>query len=1103
MFVGREAQLSELRERLDAALAQRGSLIILAGDSGIGKTYLADRFAREAEDQGFRVHWGRGWQGGGAPAYWPWIQVFRSIMGPDPVERLPSWLDDQTRSYFALILPEIQTDETPDDSEQARFMLFDSVARFLKREAEQQPILIVLDDLHLLDTPSLQMLEFLSRELHTGRVLVVASLREPAPQSDPPGALIGRISREAITMYLTGLDASQARQLIEASGSEAPSNDVVDRLHEVTQGNPLFLSELVRLLTVEGRFDERALKAESVPIPSGIRRAIRQRLSQVDAETANLLRAAAVVGHRFDVHVLARITELSPVRTRGLLEASAAASLVARAGETSDTWTFSHVLVHDVLYEDLPGDARMRLHLLIGEALEKDIRGEPEELVDRLAYHFGEAAPIGGADRALAYSSRAGARSMKVFAYEDAAAHYEQALAILDLEDAPDPRVRPTLLLGLGNARNRAGDIQGSRSAFRSAANAARKLGDARLLADAAFGYGRETFVSGEVDEELIELLEEALQLAGDGDDATRLALLMRLAVELYYTDDIDRRVALADEAVRIARKLGDPTALKRALSAQALAGAGPDNLEVRLRAGTEIIQIAKQLKVHELATDGYLNRIGALLELGEPADADAELARYAKLAERLRQPAHLWFAIVVRAARALMEGRFEAGERLMGEALELGELVRGDEAGQYHAVQRFALLWETRREELGEVEEPLRLLAEGHQALPAFRAMLLAVHLALGRRRLAEAGIAGLREEGLAGLPRNLGWLAALALIAETVSSLDDDLTAVELYDLLLPYEDHNVVYDWSVACFGSAARYLGLLASTLDRPDDAVRHLDSAVATNFRMGARPQAARAQLELAVVLASRDDAGDRDRAKQLLADARDGFRDLGMTTELERTEGLLGRIGEAPISLGEQDAALPSVFRREGEYWSVSFEGDAFRLKDAKGLSYLARLLAEPGREFHALDLFTSSAGGSEPAAQEGLTVSSGESAGPLLDPEAKAAYRRRLEDLDEEIEEAEANNDPERAAKSTEERDFLVRELAAAVGLGGRDRPSDSAAERARVNVTKAIRSAVRRVEEHSKTLGQHLERTLRTGTFCSYRPDPRSPVTWRVQAR
>jgi hypothetical protein len=190
------------------------------------------------------------------------------------------------------------------------------------------------------------------------------------------------------------------------------------------------------------------------------------------------------------------------------------------------------------------------------------------------------------------------------------------------------------------------------------------------------------------------------------------------------------------------------------------------------------------------------------------------------------------------------------------------------------------------------------------------------------------------------------------------------------------------------------------------------------------------------------------------------------------------------------------------VFRREGEYWTIAFEGDAFRLRDLKGLRYVARLLAEPDREFHVLDLAATESrpdvleGGAEPS----LESSGLGDAGEVLDPRAKAAYRSRLAELEEEIEEARGFGDAERAARADEEREFIAREIARAVGLGGRDRRAASSSERARGSVTRAIRAALARVREHSPALGRHLDRTIGTGTFCSYAPDPRALVDWRL---
>jgi hypothetical protein len=189
------------------------------------------------------------------------------------------------------------------------------------------------------------------------------------------------------------------------------------------------------------------------------------------------------------------------------------------------------------------------------------------------------------------------------------------------------------------------------------------------------------------------------------------------------------------------------------------------------------------------------------------------------------------------------------------------------------------------------------------------------------------------------------------------------------------------------------------------------------------------------------------------------------------------------------------------VFRREGEYWAIAYEGDAFRLKDSKGLRYLARLLAEPGQELHALDLVTGERTHSRPhrAVEPGLIASRPGDAGEVIDARAKSEYRRRLIELEEELEEARSFGDEERAARAEEERDFLVAELAGAFGLGGRPRRAASPSERARVSVTRAIRTAMARIREHSNTLGEHLERTIRTGTFCSYNPDPHAPIDWQ----
>jgi tetratricopeptide (TPR) repeat protein len=205
---------------------------------------------------------------------------------------------------------------------------------------------------------------------------------------------------------------------------------------------------------------------------------------------------------------------------------------------------------------------------------------------------------------------------------------------------------------------------------------------------------------------------------------------------------------------------------------------------------------------------------------------------------------------------------------------------------------------------------------------------------------------------------------------------------------------------------------------------------------------------------------------------------------------------------EHPDAHGEQPVASLNVFRREGDYWTVSFEGRTIRVRDRKGMRYLARLLADPGREHHVLDLVAAETGRSaqvDSSRAAGLPRSAFGDAGEGLDAQAKDAYRRRLAEIDDDLEQARAIGDAERAAQADAERDFLVQELARAFGLGGRDRRAASASERARAGVTRAVRQAMTRIAEHHPQLGQHLSRTIRTGTYCAYLPDPRAPAGWR----
>ena len=252
---------------------------------------------------------------------------------------------------------------------------------------------------------------------------------------------------------------------------------------------------------------------------------------------------------------------------------------------------------------------------------------------------------------------------------------------------------------------------------------------------------------------------------------------------------------------------------------------------------------------------------------------------------------------------------------------------------------------------------------------------------------------------------------------------------------------------------------------------------------------------------------------NEERAVLEFRAARSGFARVGAVDKAAEAAELCGDVGwDDPAwpegqphahSAPGVDTADQNVFHREGEYWSVVFQGQTIRLRDLKGLRYLARLLASPGRDFHVLEMVADETGGAveiDGTVEAGLTVSLGLDAGPLLDAQAKKAYRRRLAEIDEDGEDALTMGDHERAAQAEAERDFLVHELARAVGLGGRDRSAASMSERARASVTRAVRQAMAHIQKHHPVLGEHLERTIRTGTYCSYLPDPQVPAAWKL---
>jgi len=1107
VFVGREQELAALAAGLDAATRGRGGLFLIAGEPGIGKSRLADEFAEVAREIGAFVLSGRCWEAGGAPPYWPWVQALRTYIRTTEPTRLEIDLGEGA-GHVAQILPDVMV-ALPDvrlpevsDPDSARFLLFDATTSFLLRASTSQPIVMILDDLHVADTASLLMLRFAARELHRGRIVVIGAYRDPDPDRDQPlPPELVKLTHEPSTkaIWLSGLAEPDVTRFIDRTTGVVPPASLVSAVWEETEGNPLFVGELVRLLAQEDRLTSMT-PGERLAIPDSVREVIERRLGHLSASCRRSLLTASVIGREFGLELLTRIADRPDQEILDHMDEAARARVVGEVPGVTGRFRFAHALIRDTLYDGLPVGDRIELHRRTGEALETLPEEERSARLAELAHHFSFATSGGAAERAIGYAREAAEQAATRLAYEEAGRLYELALRTLKGTAAPANALRCELLVGRGNAQARSGELAEARDTLAAAAELASALGRADDLARAALAYGGGfVWVRAGGDRRLVALLEDALGVLGDRPDPMRVRVLARLACALRDSPDRTRSDALSWLGVEMARQIADPRTLAYALDGRFGAIWWPENPQERLEIADEVVQIGETLRDPEILFHGHHCRLISFLELGEIPRVQVELGRMRALADELRYAYMRWAVAITSANLGSLQGRLADEERFSIEAMEVGSPALLTDAGAHMASHTYRVRREQSR--AAEALEPVRNAAETFTWYPFLRCELADLHLELGDDLAARAVYEGLARDGFAPLPRDNEWIFALTLLAPVAVRLDDLDGASTIYGLLLPYGDRHAV-GHSEGTTGSVSGALGILATALSRFDDAERHFRDALEHNHRMGAVLWTAYTQLELARMLLVRDRPGDPVQANELLSQALGTARTDGFVRIEGEVQALLPDVAAAPALDERPRAKRPSdVFRREGEYRTVVFNGDGFRLRDSKGVRYLAELLASPGRDIHALDL-VAAVEGHRPApgpAMEGLSVAA-DDAGPALDERAKVEYRRRLAELETGLDEAEAWNDPERAARLREERDFLARELAAAVGLGGRDRPQASNAERARVNVTRAIRAALDRIAENSPELGRHLTAAVHTGTFCSYRPDPLSPVSWSV---
>ncbi|MEE8278444.1 MAG: tetratricopeptide repeat protein, partial [Thermoanaerobaculia bacterium] len=652
-----------------------------------------------------------------------------------------------------------------------------------------------------------------------------------------------------------------------------------------------FVNEIVRLLVADGRLEHPGeVKSWSVTIPQGVREVVGRRLDRLSEECNRVLTVASVIGREFGLDALQRVSDLTGDGLLEVLEEAVAARVAAEVPRALGRYSFSHALIRETLYEELTTTRRVRLHRRIAEVLEALHQANPEPHLAELAYHFFQGAQGGGdVERAIDYSIRAGERATQQHAYEEAIRHYERALQALELKE-PDDAQHSDLLLTLGGAQWRAGEFADAKATFLKAANVAKEAGLLRQLADAALGYGGRFagFEAGAVDDALIGLLESALSGLDEGDSALRARVIARLAEAITFSGSQERRITLGQEAIEMARRVGDPEVLMYVLNRAHWALWTPDNDRERLALSTETSRLADETGDEAMALESQMWRYWDLLELGEISASDPGFDAVLRQVGELRQPYHLWLAGLFRAMLALLEGRFEEAEQLEQNALEIGQRAQNQNAVQLYGAGIVVIRREQGR--LAEMEPAVAGMVQQYPAIRAWQCSLAWLHSDLERRTEAQSALDAVAEEGFDALPRDLFWITAMALLSEACAFLGDGEKAPALYDLLAPYADRCVVF--FSGSFGSVARNLGLLAATMQRWEDAERHFEDALDMNARMGARPWVARTQHDYADMLLRRGEPGDREKALELLTQTLDTAQELGMKALVERSLAL-------------------------------------------------------------------------------------------------------------------------------------------------------------------------------------------------------------------
>jgi hypothetical protein len=947
-------------------------------------------------------------------------------------------------------------------------------------------VLWILEDLHAADLLTLDLLAFLAQPVRVLHALIVVTARPADPRlTDRMLQRLGRAARDGVDLRLAPLGPDEVARLAERCAGRSLGAAARAELSSVTGGNPLFVVECARALrSTAGRTSER------VPLPPTVRQAVLDRFAALGTETRVTLGAGAVLGREFAAGTVARMRQMLPAQ---IIEALLPA---LRSGFVTEPrpglFAFSHALVRDAVYDAMSPDERCRGHVRAEAALA--VAGEAADVLVERAHHALSGIAPDNAARALALGEEATRHLESAGAFDRAYAMKERIVEARRAGLAPGTP-SPQERLELARLARAAGRHADSRRLCEQLFGEARAARDGELLGRTALSFGAE-IRPAVVDGRLVAMLEESIAAIGEGDPVLRCLLVARLAAAQQPAPDPMGPIGMAREAIARARAQGDERLLCDVLHTAGAALVDFAPIEEQMQAARELLARAQALGDRPKMLRARARLANSCAEVGDFAAFEAEVDRMLELSVELGHPKHRWQPLLFASMRALARGDLAESDRCLVEVGQLAGLIDDPALALAEPAHRFNRACLMHRDD--ELREFLRLDLGGTVFADV-------PHMAVGNVALRAGALARLEDasavrDELTRIAGRVGLIEGdntfFSFLTEAYALCGTEAERRHGLVLLAAIADRQLVSGHVTMTYeGPIARLIALVEAALGDGASAERRLRDCLARAAERGHRPWEAQLRYDLARVLGS---AGRPTEAVALAAEAAALATALGMPGLARRAaaraagEAAPGGAGGAAAevaagaparALGSSATAPPPerlVLVPEGDVWQVRHGDRCLRVRDTRGMRLLARLVERPGEELHVLALVSDDAGAA-------LTESN---AGDELDGEARQAYRRRLGEIDEEIAEAEGRADRGRLDRLRGEREMLVEELARAFGMGGRPRRAGSATERARVNVQRRIKDAVARVREVDDTLGRYLEKAVRTGTYCCFRP-------------